>query len=85
LEVEMKGWKVFVLWLLLWYLPSAALTYGWAFAHFQGKFPSIAAEHYREDMGDSVQVAALAGVIGPVGIFIMYTGTGFAKYGWRLK
>lgn len=53
------------------------LAYGINVAYFQRKFPSIAAEKYREDCAMAVLIAAA----GPIALWISYFLSGFAEHG----
>ena len=70
------------MWILIvcvWLL-FGVLGAGWCFAYFQGNWPSIADESWREDMG----MAILFSTLGPVSALLWFLLSGFGKYGWRL-
>ena len=55
---------------------------GLFYAYNQGEFALIAKGHERDDLGMSL----LMGIaFGPVGLLVAFLGTGFGKYGWRLR
>ena len=56
------------------------LSVGWTFAYCQGKFPTIAEDNWREDLGFAVAF----GFLGPIAAFLAFVGGGFAEHGWRL-
>jgi hypothetical protein len=66
---------------LLWIAPSP-ITAGICFAYFQAKFPSIAKQDRREDLGFAWFLALLSG---PVGLVVELFMSGFAEHGWRLR
>lgn len=61
------------------WIVCGVLTYGITFAYFQKKYPIIARESYREDMG----IAVFYGLLGPIGLFVILVSSGFAKYGLK--
>lgn len=67
--------------LLLFYVACWIVTYGMAFAFWQGAFPSIAKEHRRRDMGE----AAMMAFFSPVSTFVVFFMTGCAEYGLKFR
>lgn len=57
------------------------ITYGTTFAYFQSKYPLVAEEQYREDIGDSIFFS----LFGPFGLIVSSLLSGFWEYGWKLK
>lgn len=67
---------------LLAWLACTILAAGISFAYLQGRYPSIATQDYREDMGVSWLFAIVGG---PLAFIVILFTTGFAKYGVRWK
>ena len=66
---------------LIFHLVCGFVSVGFFLAYAQGEFPTIAEEHYRDDLG----MAILMSFLGPISLLISIFGTGLCKYGWRLK
>ena len=64
------------------WLGSAALSYGIMFAYFQRKWPTLADEDYRSDMGGTAGFSLLGG---PIALLVSIFFSGFCQYGlkWR--
>ena len=71
---------ILILFIILWVACGVA-TVGITFAYFQSKFPLIAAENEREDLG----AGFLFGLTGPIGLIVLFFATGFAQFGWRIR
>lgn len=65
---------------LVWFL-----SYGLHFAYFQGEYPTLARECYREDVGYSIIIGFLSSISSIFGLMMAFCLTGFAKYGFKLK
>ena len=65
---------------LVWFL-----SYGLHFAYFQGEYPTLARECYREDVGYCLIIGFLSGISSIFGLMIVLCTTEFAKYGFKLK
>ncbi len=76
--------NVFILWFCAVWPISALISAGWLFAYFQKRFVSIADDNWREDLGFAIGCGFVSGILGPVGILIIWLNTGFAKHGWSL-
>lgn len=64
-----------------WYLIA-----GMFFAQTQGKFPSRAAENYREDLGFSVVIGFIYSLFWPLGLPMAWCFSGFAEHGvWKTR
>lgn len=72
-----------VLALLVVYVVSATLIASMLFAHFQRKFPTIAAENRNEDAGITWLMGLLLGLFGPIGVVSVFMLTGFATHGLK--
>ncbi len=66
--------------LVSWYLVAAMM-----FCYSQGRFPTIAAQSVREDLGLSIAMGLLYSVFWPIGLPVAYLITGFAEFGIRRK
>ncbi len=66
------------------WIACAVLTAGWFNAEMQRKFTMSRSER-REELGFSIFIGILYGVLGPAGIAIAYLLTGLAQYGWTLR
>ncbi len=66
-----------ILFIIMWVVTSV-LAYGFSFAHFQRKYPSLAVRYYRIDMA-----FCLAMSIFPLVSFISVFILGFYKYGLK--
>lgn len=66
--------------IIIAYIVSSVISYGATFAYFQRKFPSIAEEFYREDMGFAIAMALL-----PFSIVLSFVMSGFYKHGFKFK
>lgn len=69
---------------VIFWLICSFLTYGIAFADFQGKNinEAFAAEDYRRDMAASIGFGLC---FGPLGLLVVFFSTGFAKHGFKIK
>jgi len=65
---------------VIWVI-CGVLAYGICFGYLQRKFPDIAEEEYRRDMGTSV----LFGFGGPITLSVLFFMTGFAEHGLKFK
>lgn len=65
---------------LLW-IGCGVLAYGLTFAHFQGKYPTIAIETLPDDR----RVATFMAIAGPIGLFVALIQGEPRKYGLRFK
>ncbi len=63
------------------YLCCSILSYGITFAHFQGKYPTIAEEEYGEDKAFAIGMS----IGGPLSLWASYFSSGFAKHGLKFK
>lgn len=73
--------KTSVVLLVLSYICCAASIASLFFAYFQRKFPSVAAEEERSDVGAAWMMGLILGVLGPFGVLTAYFMTGLAEYG----
>lgn len=77
--------------LILYILPIqlflAFFSYGMTLAYHQKKWPSIASESWREDVGFSLMVCflSLVPIYGIIVTSVMFFMTGFAKHGLMYK
>lgn len=55
---------------------------GFNFAYFQGKWPTLAAAHYCEDLSLAI---GLGLIFGPIGLVCELIHGGLGQYGWRLR
>jgi len=67
---------VVVAWLL-----CTLYAHGKMFAYFQDKYPTLAEQDYREDLGFCAGYALL---FGPVAAVVSFFSSRFNHYGWRL-
>lgn len=61
---------------------SALIIYPWEFAYWQGKYPILAEQSYRDDSAFSIGTAILLGSMGFLGLILMYVTKG-TKYGFK--
>jgi hypothetical protein len=66
--------------LAIW-VTCGAFAYAGALAYFQGSWPRLAKEQYREDLG----LAVVMWLGGPFGLVVTTLASGFFKYGLRWK
>lgn len=76
--------EIFFGFIFIWWFPSFLVVYGWNLAWFQAFYSINAEEEYLEDTGVSLVVGAIAGLIGPFGVFISWLA-GDSEAGWRWK
>ena len=62
------------------YIAGFLLTYSASFAHFQRKYPYIAEESYRQDLGFAIFMALL-----PLCWLVVFFMTGFYQWGFKFK
>jgi uncharacterized membrane protein YedE/YeeE len=67
---------------VVFWLACGVYAAGAEFAYFQGRFPMLAKEDYRTDLGTAFLIGLL---FGPIGAVCATFYTGFLHYGWRLK
>ena len=68
------GFLVLAIWII-----CVIINFGATFAYFQGKFPEVAEEQYREHLG----FATFVGLAGPLGLPAAVLGTGFCEHGLK--
>jgi hypothetical protein len=68
------------IWITAWILCGVP-TYAISFAYWQGKYATLAKESYWDDLIFSACFALL----GPVGLFVSFFSSGFAKYGFKFR
>ena len=70
-------------------LVSWLLVTGWFFANVKGDwiktFGSMEPGYEKEQLGTSIAIGFIYGLLWPICLPIAYCFTGFAHYGWRLK
>ena len=62
------------------WLVCGVYAWGTEFAYFQGAYPTIAKENYREDLKFAVGLGLLGG---PLAALVSLFMSGFNKHGWR--
>ena len=67
------------------YAIQAFIIYGLAFAHIQRKFPRLAEENYREDLGTSIFFGLWMGAFPILGVLFVFLLTGMGQYGFKLR
>jgi len=73
---------VIVALIVVGWLVCAFVATGITVAFFQGTFPQISKDSYREDLGRAILCAL---VFGPVWLFISLFLSGFCQYEWTLR
>lgn len=63
------------------WLACAIVSSGTFLAYFQGEWPNMAANNYREDLGAGLFYGVLFGPFGLLGSIFL---SGFWKHGWTL-
>lgn len=71
--------------IMIGYLICAFLCYGMLFSYTHSRFPSLAEEYYRENIGESLLFGLFFALSGPIGVTVTFIATGFAKYGFKVK
>lgn len=66
---------------LIGWMACGVVGYGITLAYFQRKFPSIAEQHYWDD----VTFALLIGAVGPIGLGVSLARSNKLKYGFKWK
>jgi len=66
---------------LAWFA-CGTISAGFDFADNQGRWPSLAKEGRRKDLGDAF-LMGLAG--GPFALVVVFFSSGFGEHGWRLR
>ena len=64
----------------LFWVGCGIINYGFLFAHFQRKFPTIAPETYKQDRRRCI----FASVLGPIGLLATWL-CGFNDYGFKWR
>lgn len=73
--------------LIVWFIVGITLapfSYAMLFAYVQRKYPRIAKESYREDMGFAM-LFSLFTLVFPIIFIIAFFSSGFAEYGLKWK
>jgi uncharacterized membrane protein YfcA len=68
---------------LMWWFPCFLYASGSFYAFAQGEFRRIADRSRRQDIGASIFIGTVAGVLGPVGVFVVACLTGLNQHGWK--
>lgn len=58
---------------------------GFHFALLQRKYPRLAEEEWREDLGNSILLSLMLVLLWPVGWVLVACSLEFFKYGWTLN
>ena len=66
---------------IVFWIICGVLAYGITFGHFHRNHPSIAEKNYRQNMSFSVGI----GLIGPIGLIVIFFHSGFAEHGLKFK
>lgn len=67
---------------LVFHLACSILSYGILFAYFQTKWPEIAKDFRREDMGFAAMISLM---FGPIALFVGFFATGLAEHGIKFR
>jgi len=71
---------LFIIWVI-----CSVINYSMLFAYTCGEFPTVAEDLYDENRSSSILFGIILGTFGPVGIFVTYLVTTFAKHGFKFK
>ena len=67
---------------IIFHIMCGVLQAGINFAYFQGKYPTLAEEGYRSDLGFAYGLGLL---FGPLALLVSVFMSGFAQYGVKFK
>lgn len=63
---------------------SAIINTGLLFGQMSGMFPAMGNKESKQELGHSILFGLFSGLLGPIGVIIVWLSTGFGAYGWRI-
>ncbi len=64
---------------IIFHVICGFVAVGISVAYFRKEYPLL--DEYRKDLGHAI----IFGIFGPVGLFVSFVLSGFARHGWTLR